>query len=150
MPILDLINEPLSTALLAISPVTTSGVSGGTYADYSDATESLGAYIVVCTTTIPQTTANTSMAFAIQECSTTNGTYTTIPNMVATVTSTTAAANLLQTVRGLRTSQYIQASVLTVTGATPSIPVAVIAVGQKKYMTGAGVSQAGMSRYPSS
>jgi hypothetical protein len=147
--LIDLINEVLGTQLLGLT-VTTSGVSGGTYADYSDANDALGAYVAVASTTIPQTTAITSFNLQIQECSTTNGTYTLIPGMSCTVTSTTAVTNLLQVMRGLRTSQYIQCSVVTATGGTISLPFAVIAVGQKKFMQGVGVTGGGYSRYPSS
>lgn len=147
--LIDLINEVSSTQLFAYSPTTTTG-SGGVTFDASDLTEPLGALISVVTTTVPQTTANTSFVVQIQECSQTTGTYTLIPGMSCTVTSTTAAANLLQVVRGLRTSQYIQANIVTVAGGTPSLPFSVVVIGQKKYMTGVGVSQAGVSRYPSS
>lgn len=76
----------------------------------------------------------------LQECATTNGTYTDMTNGAFTQSYTeTSADNVLEIINARRTARYVRAY-MVITGATSvtSAPVCVTILGQKKILGGAG------------
>lgn len=128
--------------------------------------DALGPVIVTGTTQLPFTGANfasaadcpiamivnvgavsvglTAMNVQLEECSTTNGTYTVISNTVVTITTTGTTVPLV--VKGIRQQPYVRANVVTATGTTINAYLCVDILEQLKF-TGTG---GGYSRSPSS
>ena len=148
--LLDLVNECLvANGLNQTLTATTQGAS----ADFSDGIDSTNMIVNVG----GMTTANvTSFVVQCEEWSgVTNGTgnggttWAAIPGMVVTVTATTAASNILQLARGLRTQQYVRANAntLAVTTTTAAFTgVCVNIISQKKFIK---QTDSGVDRYPS-
>ncbi len=133
---IDLVNQTLNNN--NIVPKTWTVTTQGSAADYSNAEVSMNALIQVGAFSAA---VNTSIYVQIEECATTNGTYTAIPGMAAAVTTT----NQLIPLRGLRTQQYVRANLVTATGTTPSVSLGVTLISQLKYSgsnTGGGASRA--------
>src|SRR6185437_13509857 len=116
----------------------------GSAFDHSNGTFSIGAIINFGT----PGTGQTSATVQIEECATTNGTFTAISDgkggtMVTTLTGTVAKQVVL---RGLRSLQYVRANAITVAGTTPSLPIGVEIVEQARYVNQA---KSGFDNYPS-
>lgn len=135
--LLDLVNQVQSDQGLAAQTLTQS--VQGTAFDHSNGTFSIGAVVNFGTPGAGQT----SCTVQIEECATTNGTFTAISGMVTTLTGTVAKQVVL---RGLRNLQYVRANAITVTGTTPSLPCAVSIIEQQRYIPS---DKGGSDNYPS-
>jgi hypothetical protein len=142
--LVDLVNEVLCAQ--ALPPQILTATAQGSAIDMSDCLAGTGAIIDVGAITAANVT---SLVVQIEECATTNGTFTAIPGMVATITATTTPGNLHQVVRGLRTQQFARANAATfaATTTTGAFPVNVEIVAQKKYVGIAG-QLGGFDNYP--
>ena len=139
MALLDLINEPQVDQGLA-SQTLTQSVQGSAI-DYGNVVGPVGAIVNFGTPGAGQT----SCTVQIEECATTNGTFTQISGMVTTLTGTVAKQVVL---RGLGTQRYVRANAITVAGTTPSLPCGVSLVSQQQ--SAPPSSKGGSDNYPNS
>lgn len=143
--LVDLVNEAISVnALNGTLTASTQGASN----DFSDGEVSFNMVVDAGA----MTTANvTSAQVQAEEWSGTSAdTWAVIAGCVVTVTATTAAANLHQVVRGLRSKQYVRANAITVTGTTTTAAFPGVNVdffSQRKFVP---IGSGGFDRYPSS
>jgi len=137
--LIDLINEVQSSVGLA-AQVLTQSVQGAAI-DMHNVVGPVGAHVNFGTPGAGQT----SCTVQIEECATTNGTYTAISGMITTLTGTQSS---LVTLRGLGTQRYVRANAITVTGTTPSLPCAVNIIAQQQMAPAS--SKGGADKYPSS
>jgi len=111
--LLDLVNETLNQN--SIPPNIYSATTQGTALDFSNGEASTN---MVVDATISTTANVTSFVVQLEECATTNGTFTAITSGSITITATTATTNLHQAVRCLRTLQYVRANMATFAATT--------------------------------
>lgn len=140
--VINLSNQALTAN--NIVPNIYTGTTQGTFVDMSSAKILTQALILMGTFT-----ANTtSVSVQLEECSTTNGTFTKIPDLDASAKAicTITASNTFAYIQGLRTSQYCRLNALTVTGTTASVYMAGALIEQLEF-TGTG---GGYTRSPSS
>jgi hypothetical protein len=126
--------------------VTTTG--GGNYLDMSEFHVATQAILMVGAFG----SNTTSGVCQIEECATTNGTYTVIPsvggegsNNTQMIFPTITASNQILPLTGLRTYQYVRENWTTCAGTTPSITACVLLLGMPK----SGQGHTGVSNYPS-
>ena len=138
--IIDLVNFGGGVQTL-LTPQTLNATAQGSSFDASNldvstnAIVSIGAYRV----------NNAQTNIQIEESTTGTGSWTVIPNMVCTATTTGQQFVL----RGQRTNRYVRANAITVSGTTPSVAASVVLVSQGKF-TSAGTSfGSGSDPYPS-
>ena len=143
MILADMVNDFLNVQGIYPQTVTAS-VQGGAQ-DMSQTELSTNAVINASVQTLANLTAATVQ---LEECATTNGTFTLIPGTQVSITGTNAAANLLQVVRGLRTLRYARVNAITFAAGTVTGALALGATihGLKKISP----NVSGSSNYPSS
>lgn len=139
--VIDLVNNFTAAGLV---PQTLTTTAQGGAIDGSNAEASLNMIVDV---SVPTAANVTSLVVQAEECATTNGTFTVIPGMVVTVTATTAAANIHQVVRGLRTQRYFRANANTfaATTTTGAFPTCVQFVSQSRFQP---ATATGADTYP--
>jgi len=144
--LIDLVNQVASYQ--AIPPQLLAASTQGSALDMSNQEIATGMIVDIGAITVANVT---SLQVQAEECATTNGTWTVIPNMVVTVTATTTAANTHQVVRGLRTYRYARANCVTLaaTTTTGAFPINVEIIAQNKFVNPSG-DFGGYSNYPSS
>ncbi len=132
----------------AITPQILAASTQGASIALDDCEFSTGAIIEA---NVPTTANVTSLVVQIEESTDGSSGWAAISGMVATVTATTAAANLHQVVRGQRTYKYVRANAITLaaTTTTGAFPCSVTVLAQRKYIAPAG-QFGGVDRYPSS
>lgn len=85
------------------------------------------------------TGSGVTIACKLQECATTNGTYTDVAGGGFTTVTESTGDNVLEIVNGRRTARYVKAYlVLAGTTSVTSVPISVTIVGQKKILGGNG------------
>ncbi len=91
---------------------------------------------------------STSAVIVLEECATTNGTFTQVQAAPGSATSfTLTTSNQSSVLRGIRTLQYVRGNALTVAGTTPAIAVEASIYGMPK--SSGGATSTGYSRSPS-
>lgn len=121
--LIDLINE--TQVSTGIAPQTLTQSVQGSAIDMQNVVGPVGAVVDFGTPGAGQT----SCTVQIEECATTNGTYTAISGMITTLTGTVAKQVVL---RGLGTQRYVRANAITVAGTTPSLPFSCDIIAQQK------------------
>lgn len=151
--IIDLVNESISVA--GLNNVILAATTQGAYNDFSNGEVSLNMIVAASVPTIANVTSFVVQAEESTQTAST-GTWTVIPSlagssMIITVTATTAATNLFQITRGLRSLQYARANAATfaATTVTGAFPVTVTFVSMKKFAQGPG-QQSGVDHFPTS
>lgn len=85
------------------------------------------------------TGSGVSIAAKLQECATTDGTYTDVTNGGFTTYTESTGDNAFEVVNGRRTARYVKAYlVLSAVTSVTSIPISVTIFGQKKVLGGNG------------
>jgi hypothetical protein len=140
--LIDLVNEVQVSQGLA--PQVLAATAQGSALDFENGIISTQAILKVGAVGANSTALNVQ----IEECATTNGTFTLIPGMAFPQVTTTGGNPLV--VRGLRTQRYVRANAITITGTTPSFAADVTILAQKKYSYGASANAGGYDRSPSS
>lgn len=138
--LIDLVNDVLTVN--ALGPVIVTGTTQLPFTgmDFSSAADCpIAAIINVGAVSVGLTTMNVQL----EECATTNGTYTAITGTIVTITTT--GTTVPQVVKGMRQLRYVRANVVTATGATINAYMCVDVLQQLKF-TGTG---GGYSRSPS-
>ena len=129
--LVDLVNGAQNSLGLASQAYTVS--TQGDPVDFKNCENSLNAVLNAGTFGANSTGATVK----IQECATTNGTFTDITGMAFTAITTTVSA--VQAVRGIRSMRYVRVNAITVSGTTASINFGVTIHSQLRYSgTGGG------------
>lgn len=141
--LIDLVNqvECYNSIVSAAYTVTTQG----TAIDMKNCHVSLGAVI----TPGARSAQTTTFAVQIEECATTNGTFTLIPGMVTAITTSGVDGAAAIVLRGLRTHRYVRATAVTVVGTTPSLVFGTTIISQKKISGSGAGATSGADRSPS-
>jgi hypothetical protein len=143
MILADMVNDMVNA--LAINNAILAASTQGGAIELSQGELSLN---MVVNVSVPTLANVTSLVVQAEECATTNGTFTLIPNTQVTVTASSASANLQQVVRGLRTLRYARANAITFAAITATGAFSLTATFHELKKISPGKS--GADNYPSS
>ena len=117
---------------------TFTGTTAGHEGDYVDLQTADGPVFGVLVTG-SVTGSGATLTGKLQECATTDGTYTDCTNGAFTVYTESTGDNILEFVNARRTARYVRAHlVIAATTSVTSAPVAIAVFGQKKVLGGDG------------